>query len=255
MLGHERVLVVCPGCGVDHVVVQATDGASIAMSVSGGDLADQFPSPFPFACIGAPVADVAPEVRRAALHQAVQHLEPGGVLALHRHVAEHIGTMCGDFGLEVQGVPLTEAAGVLLFRRTSRTTVHDLLWAARSSIGRVTAVDLFDELGSREPPPIVVDTRTHTDRCRSGVIAGSIHVPRTVLEWHLDAANGYRHPAVTHLDDPLVLVCNGGYSSSLAAASLVQIGFTDVRDLVGGVRAWLLAGLPVTEPDHAHVDL
>jgi rhodanese-related sulfurtransferase len=255
MLGHDRVLVVCPGCAVDHVVVRATDGTSITMSLSGGDLIDQYPSPFPFACIGASVADVAPEVRRAAIHQAVQHLEPGGMLALHHPVAGRVGAMCCEFGLEAERVPLTDAAGVVLFRRTSRTTVHDLLWRARSSISRVTARHLFDELSLRRPPPIVVDTRTHTDRCRSGVIAGSIHVPRTVLEWHLDAANGYRHPAVTRLDDPLVLVCNGGYSSSLAGASLVDIGFTDVRDLIGGMRAWLLAGLPVAEPDHAHLDV
>jgi rhodanese-related sulfurtransferase len=225
------------------------------MSVSGGDLADQYPSPFPFACIGSSVAEVAPEIRRAAIHQAVQHLEPGGAVALHHHVADLVGDMCGDFGLEVESVPLTDAQAAVLFRRTSRTTVHDLLWTARSSIGRVTAQDLFDELTGTQRRPIVVDTRTHTDRCRWGVIAASIHVPRTVLEWHLDAANGYRHPAVTRLDDPLVLVCNGGYSSSLAGANLVRIGFTDVRDLIGGMRAWLLAGLPVTEPDHAHLDV
>ena len=92
-------------------------------------------------------------------------------------------------------------------------------------------------------------------RARFGVIAGSIHVPRTVVEWHLDPANGYRHPAVTSFDQSLVLVCNGGYSSSLAAASLLDLGFTDVGDLVGGIRAWVGAGLDVVEPDHSHLDL
>lgn len=87
------------------------------------------------------------------------------------------------------------------------------------------------------------------------MIAGSIHVPRTVVEWHLDPANGYRHPDVTSFDQSLVLVCNGGYSSSLAAANLLDLGFTDVGDLVGGVRAWINAGLDVAEPDHSHLDL
>ncbi len=82
-----------------------------------------------------------------------------------------------------------------------------------------------------------------------------MHVPRTVVEWHLDPANGYRHPAVDSFDQPLVLVCNGGYSSSLAAASLLDLGFTDVADLVGGHRAWVAAGLPVVAPDHSHLDL
>ncbi len=87
------------------------------------------------------------------------------------------------------------------------------------------------------------------------MIPGAVHVPRTVVEWHLDPANGYRHPDVESFDQPLVLVCNGGYSSSLAAASLLDLGFTDVADLVGGHRAWVAAGLPVVAPDHSHLDL
>jgi len=100
-----------------------------------------------------------------------------------------------------------------------------------------------------------LSTPVLTDRDRFGVIAGSIHVPRTLVEWHLDPANGYRHADVTAFDQPLVLVCNGGYSSSLAADSLLDLGFTDVSDLIGGIRAWVEAGLEVVEPDHSHLDL
>ena len=57
----------------------------------------------------------------------------------------------------------------------------------------------------RRDEPLVIDTRTHTDRGRAGIIAGSLHVPRTVLEWHLDPSNGYRHPRVQGFDQPLVL--------------------------------------------------
>ena len=87
------------------------------------------------------------------------------------------------------------------------------------------------------------------------MIARSVHAPRTVVEWHLDPANGYQHPAVGGLHDPMVIVCNGGYSSSLAAANLTRLGFTDVADLVGGMQAWIAAGLPTSEPDHSHLDL
>ena len=101
----------------------------------------------------------------------------------------------------------------------------------------------------------MLDTRTHVDRRRAGVIAGSLHVPRTVIEWHLDPANGYRHPVIDSFDRSLVVVCNGGYSSSLAAAHLVRLGFTDVADLVGGMLAWRAAGLPTVAPDHSYLDL
>lgn len=198
------------------------------------------------------LADVTPELQRAAIHQAVQHLDRGGVLALPATLDVIFSDTCAELGLRRD--PDSEADTAVVYRRTDRTTVHDMLWDARAQISRVTARDLAIELAGVWAP-LVVDTRTHTDRDRMGVIPGSIHVPRTVLEWHLDPANGYLHPAVTGFDQPLVLVCNGGYSSSLSAASLRQLGFTNVRDLIGGVRAWTHGGHAVQAPDHAHLDL
>ena len=128
------------------------------------------------------------------------------------------------------------------------------MFEARSRLTRTTADELAVRLRTPDAP-VVVDTRTATDRLRFGVIAGSIHVPRTVVEWHLDPANGYRHPAVSSFDQPLVIVCNGGYSSALAAASLLDLGFVDVADLIGGMRAWIGAGHPVVAADHSHLDL
>jgi rhodanese-related sulfurtransferase len=187
------------------------------------------------------------------VHCAVQHLVPGGVLA----------TMlpADDDHLPASRFVLTEVASLsvgrarlAVHRRTERHTIHDMVFEARSRIGRVTAVDLAGLLES-DTAPHVLDTRTHTDRHRSGVIPGSMHVPRTVLEWHLDPSNGYRHPAAISYDEPIVVVCNGGYSSSLAAANLVDLGFEDVSDLIGGHRAWLAAGLPIERADHSHLDL
>ena len=65
----------------------------------------------------------------------------------------------------------------------------------------------------------------------------------------------YLHPALVSFDQPIVVICNGGYSSSLSAANLSRLGFRHVADLIGGMRAWLAAGLPVSDPDHSHLDL
>lgn len=189
-----------------------------------------------------------PEQRVAQLHCAVQHIVPGGLVVTDTHVD------LDRFDLAVVGVANGEGAAVVLSRRTTRVTVHDLVVAARSRIERVSAADLARRLGA-DLPPYVIDTRTHTDRARFGVIPGSMHIPRTVLEWHLDPANGYRHAAGPSFDDEIVVVCNGGYSSSLAAANLADIGFRRVADLIGGHHAWRSAGLPVAAPDHSHLDL
>ncbi len=187
----------------------------------------------------------------AVVHCAAQHLNPGGDVVV---IGDGYEDVADRFELTERRRIAVEGSPVVLLRRTERTTIHDTVFAARSRIARISALELAARLAS-DSAPTVVDTRTATDRARFGVIAGSIHVPRTVVEWHLDPANGYRHPAVTSFDQPLVLVCNGGYSSSLAAANLLDLGFTDVGDLVGGVRAWIDAGHDVIEPDHSHLDI
>ncbi len=249
-LGVVRVLVVCRD--VEHAEQSSAADGTVSVVHTSVDPVDQQPTPFPAAYLESCLASATPEVQRAAIHQAVQHLDRGGVLAMGVDLDAAFAGSVLDLGMTREDhLPLD---GVVLYRRNDRTSVHDLLWDARAMIVRVAADDLAAELTGDEAP-LMIDTRTHTDRCRMGVIAGSIHVPRTVLEWHLDPANGYAHPAVDSLDRRLVVVCNGGYSSSLAAANLVRLGFTDVRDLIGGVRAWIHHGHPVGPPDHAHLDL
>ena len=193
--------------------------------------------------------------QRSAIHCAVQHLERGGHLAVQHDPGSE--PLCEGFRADdlvfVGREPLA-AWQLSMFQRGPRTTVHDLLFEARATITRVTPSQLSEQMSGGDPP-LVLDTRTHTDRHRFGVIPGSVHVPRTVVEWHLDPANGYLHPAMISFDQPIVVVCNGGYSSSLAAANLVRIGFTSVGDLIGGHAAWRAAGLPVQPPDHSHLDM
>jgi len=75
-------------------------------------------------------------------------------------------------------------------------------------------------------------------------------IDRTILEWRVDPTSGATHPALTGPDRPLVLFCDQGYSSSLAVASLLDLGITNVTDVIGGFQAWRAAGLPV----HSAVD-
>jgi rhodanese-related sulfurtransferase len=89
---------------------------------------------------------------------------------------------------------------------------------------------------------VLVDLRSHDERSREGVIPGSVHVPRSVLEWRVDPGSGF---ANAHLaaELELILVCHEGYSSSLAAASARRLARERVADLVGGFEAWRAAGL------------
>ena len=92
---------------------------------------------------------------------------------------------------------------------------------------------------------LLVDIRTESQRREQGELPGALVIDRTVLEWRLDPACPWRIPEATGYELRVVVACRQGYSSSLAAASLRQIGLRRATDLVGGVQAWRGAGLPV----------
>jgi rhodanese-related sulfurtransferase len=95
---------------------------------------------------------------------------------------------------------------------------------------------------------LIVDIRSDDARERDGIVPGSLHLPRTVLEWRVAPESLWRSPYVGGLDRELLLVCDHGYSSSLAAATLGRLGFSQAGDVVGGFEAWVEAGLPVSQP-------
>jgi rhodanese-related sulfurtransferase len=127
----------------------------------------------------------------------------------------------------------------------TRRTLDDLLEDARNRVERLepAAADAALARGA-----ILIDIRSVQDRERDGAIRGSLHIPRTVLEWRLDPDSEWRSPHVGGLDRQVVLICDHGYSSLLAAATLAGLGFTHVGDVVGGFAAWKAAGLPTTAP-------
>ena len=92
---------------------------------------------------------------------------------------------------------------------------------------------------------VIVDIRSDVQRERDGVVPGSLRIQRNVLEWRCDPASDYRDPRVSDPNREVVLMCNEGYQSSLAAAALQELGLAKATDLEGGFQAWREAGLPV----------
>jgi rhodanese-related sulfurtransferase len=118
--------------------------------------------------------------------------------------------------------------------------VDRLLAEARVGLDRVAAEDLDAELAAGA---LVVDIRPIDQRTRDGELPGALVVPRNVLEWRLDPTSPHRLPVADECRRVIVM-CDEGYSSSLAAATLRQLGLADATDLVGGFQAWLELGRP-----------
>jgi rhodanese-related sulfurtransferase len=129
-------------------------------------------------------------------------------------------------------------------------SLDQLLEHARSRIQRLSPTEAHE---AARAGALIVDIRSDTDREHSGVVPGSLHVPRTVLEWRLAPDSPWRNPHVGGLERRVVVLCDHGYSSSLAAATLVDLGYSSVGDVVGGFEAWQASGLPIAAPAHRRV--
>lgn len=92
---------------------------------------------------------------------------------------------------------------------------------------------------------LLVDIRPQAQRDAEGQVPGALVIERNVLEWRLDPASEARLPEAGSYDLRVIVMCSAGYTSSLAAASLQDLGLHMATDLVGGFRAWARAGLPV----------
>jgi rhodanese-related sulfurtransferase len=125
---------------------------------------------------------------------------------------------------------------------TGGRTIDSLLRDARARLIRLTP---RQALAAAAGGGLIVDIRSEVQRAGQGLVPGAVHVPRNVLEWRADPTSGHHDPRLVGLDGPLVLMCAQGYQSSLAAATLQEIGVPRATDMVGGFEAWAAAGLPV----------
>ncbi len=132
-----------------------------------------------------------------------------------------------------------------MIREATLTTVEDLLAEAQAQIDRLTPAEAQAAAAAGD---LLNDIRPLEQRRRDGLVLGAAIVDRNVLEWRLDPAGEHRNPALARTDRRIVLICNEGYQSSLAAVTLLRFGL-DATDVIDGVQGWTAAGLPLEHPN------
>ena len=132
--------------------------------------------------------------------------------------------------------------------KVARTTIDELLAAARNGLRRLPPAQA---LAAMRSGAALIDIRGDSQIARDGTIPGALVIARNVLEWRLDPGSQHRHPQAPGLGDRVVLLCDEGYQSSLAAATLQELGFACATDVDGGFQAWREAGLPLILPGHS----
>ena len=119
--------------------------------------------------------------------------------------------------------------------------VSAIVGLARQRLRRLGPAEAFDAV---QRGALLVDIRPQAQRAAEGLVPGALHVERNVLEWRFDPVSEARLPQVTGYDQQVIIMCSQGYASSLAAASLQDIGLVNATDLDGGFLAWAASGLP-----------
>jgi rhodanese-related sulfurtransferase len=140
----------------------------------------------------------------------------------------------------VGGLPIDSICYILA--TSLMPDVEEVLERARRRFTRVEPGQAAAEMAQGA---LLVDTRTESQRAEQGAIPGALVIDRTVMEWRLDPASPWRIPQATDHQKRVIVICSQGYSSSLAAASLHDLGLINATDVIGGFQAWKAAGLPV----------
>ena len=135
------------------------------------------------------------------------------------------------------------AAGQQWPERAEGVSIEEVLSAARAKLRRLSPEAVLEEIEKEKA--ILVDIRPEGQRAIEGGIAGALIVERNVLEWRFDPKSSARLPLATDHDIPVIVFCSEGYTSSLAAVALKDLGLWRATDMIGGFRAWKDRGLPI----------
>lgn len=118
-----------------------------------------------------------------------------------------------------------------------------MLAEARAVVGRLSPQETKAAV---QAGALLIDIRPEGLRRRDGVVPGALVIDRNVFEWRCDPASPWRDPEVTEPPGrQLIVMCDEGYQSSLAAAVLKGFGFDDAADVIGGFQAWRTSGLGI----------
>jgi rhodanese-related sulfurtransferase len=141
---------------------------------------------------------------------------------------------------------------VVTARPLGACTIEEMLAAARARLLRLTPPEAFRECSEGG---MLIDIRPASQRAVDGEVPGSAVVERNHLEWRLDPCNDARLPWVTGYDHRVIVICQDGYTSSLAAAALHDLGLHRATDVIGGFHAWTAQGLPSAAASEGTVTL
>lgn len=122
-------------------------------------------------------------------------------------------------------------------------SIDEMLAAARARLRRLSPQEAHEAVANRNA--VLVDIRPASQRVLEGCIDGALIVERNVLEWRFDPTSSSRLPVAASHDVQIIVVCSEGYTSSLASAALQDLGLWRATDIVGGIKAWREAGLPM----------
>lgn len=129
---------------------------------------------------------------------------------------------------------------------SARPTDHASLdRLVKQATERITRFDAPSAFAACADGALIIDIRSQDAREVHGVIPRSLHIPRTVLEWRVAVDSPWRNRHLGGLDQRLILICDHGYSSVLAASNLVELGFRLAGDVIGGFESWRASGLPI----------
>ena len=137
-------------------------------------------------------------------------------------------------------------------RPAGARSIDEILAEARGRLARVTPAEASAEL---DAGAVLIDIRPAAQRAAVGEVPGSVVIERNHLEWRLDPASAARLPWATGYDLRPIVICMEGYTSSLAAAALQDLGFAFATDVIGGYEAWRAAGLPTARADARSVEI
>lgn len=166
----------------------------------------------------------------------------GSQLVPREHASEKTETLDSEWRIQKQETST----------RTAVVSIEQILATARARLRRLSPEETYEAVTKTEA--IFVDIRPESQRVIEGTIAGAFVVERNVLEWRFDPASTSRLAVATDHNVQVIVFCSEGYTSSLAASALQDLGLWRATDMVGGFHAWRAAGLPIVPPSQPSHD-